>query len=255
MTQHKDLFFKDTISRLKTELERADQRIIAISQILSSLPKNINEIFEELRIIGDILYPNMEKELTLEEYVRLCSLEEVSESTLKKISLDKTKIKNVLEIKEMGLSAELEVSEKIIFINLAKNLQALLETKKGLEALEEKLVKTNYPNFSEIATPNIACKMIEVAGSFERLSRFPSSTIQLLGAENSFFRALKTHNKKTPKYGFIYNHPLLINLNKKDKGRFARFLAAKITIAIKADLGGKDIRKELTEKINSKLKR
>jgi nucleolar protein 56 len=255
MTKHKDLFFKYTISRLKTELERADQRIIAISQILSSLPKNINEIFEELRIIGDILYPNMEKELTLEEYVRLCSLEEISENTLKKISLDKTKIRKILEIQEMGLSAELEKDEKIIFINLAKNLQALLDTKKSLEALEEKMVKTNYPNFSEIATPAIACKMIEVAGSFERLSRFPASTIQLLGAENSFFRALKTRSKKTPKYGFIYAHPLLINLNKKDKGRFARTISAKIAIAIKADLGGKDLRKELTDKINSKLKK
>lgn len=255
MHANKDLFFKDTISRLRTELESADQRIIAISQILSSLPKNINEIFEELRIIGDVLYPNMEKELTIEEYVRLCAIEDVSEVTLKKISLDKTKIKKILEIKEMGLSAELEEQEKIIFINLSKNLQALLETKKSLEALEEKLIKTNYPNFSEIATPSIACKMIEIAGSFERLSRFPASTIQLLGAENSFFRAVRTRSKKTPKYGFIYNHPLLLNLNKKDKGKFARTLAAKITIAIKADLGGKDIRKELTEKINLKLKR
>lgn len=253
--QAKEVFFKNAILKLKKELQSPDTRIIAISQILSSLPKNINEIFEELRIMGDVLYPNMEKELTLEEYVRLCSLEEISESTLKKISLDKTKIKKIIEIKEMGLSAELDAEEKIIFINLAKNLQALLESKKALEALEEKLVKNNYPNFSEIATPYIACKMIEVAGSFERLTRFPASTIQLLGAENSFFKAVRTHSKKTPKYGFIYAHPLLINLNKKDKGKFARTLSAKIAIAIKADLGGKDIRKELTEKIKNKIKK
>ncbi|MFA7709193.1 MAG: hypothetical protein WCX82_03595, partial [archaeon] len=244
------------ISKLKKELESADQRIIAISQILSKLPKNINELFEQLRIIGDVLYPNMEKELTIEEYVRLCSLESVTEETLKKICLDKSKARKILEIREIGLSSELEEQEKIIFINLAKNLQNLLDTKKSLEALEEKLVKTNYPNFSEIATPSIACKMIEVAGSFERLSRFPSSTIQLIGAENAFFKAVRTNNKKkTPKYGFIYNHPLLINLNKKDKARFARFLAAKITLAIKGDLGGTDIRKELTNKINLKLKK
>ncbi len=251
----KEVFFKDTIFKLKKELQGPDQRIIAISQILSKLPKNINELFEELRIIGDVLYPNMEKELTIEEYVRLCALEKISEENLKKISIDKSKAKKILDIKEMGLSVELEAEEKIIFINLAQNLQGLLDTKKNLEALEERLVTRNYPNFSEIATPNIACKMIEVAGSFERLTRLPASTIQLLGAENSFFRALKTHNKKTPKYGFIYNHPLLINLNKKDKGRFARFLAAKIAIAIKADLGGKNIIKELNEKIKLKLKK
>jgi len=253
--QAKEVFFKNAISKLKTELQSADQRIIAISQILNKFPKNINELFEELRIIGDILYPNMEKELTIEEYARLCVLENVTEYTLKKISIDKSKIKKIIDIKEMGLSVELEAEERIIFINLAKNLQALLETKKALEAFEEKLVTKNYPNLSEIATPAIACKMIEVAGSFERLSRFPSSTIQLLGAENSFFRAIKTHSKKTPKYGFIYNHPLLLNLNKKDKAKFARTLSAKIVIAIKADLGGKDLRKELSEKIKNKLKK
>lgn len=253
--QAKEVFFKNTILKIKKELQSPDARIIAISQVLSGLPKNINEIFEELRIIGDVLYPNLEKELTIEEYVRLCSLEDVSESTLKKISLDKTKIQKVLEIQDMGLSVELEKEEKTIFINLAKNLQALIDIKKNLEDLEENLVKTNYPNFSEIATPKIACKMIEVAGSFERLSRFPASTIQLLGAENSFFRALRTGNKKTPKYGFIYSHPLLINLNKKEKGKVARTISAKIAIAIKADIAGKDLRKELSEKIKNKLKK
>lgn len=253
--QAKEVFLKNAIFKIKKELQKPDARIIAISQILSGLPKNINEIFEGLRIIGDVLYPNLEKELTMDEYVRLCSLEEVSENTLKKISLDKTKIQKILEIREMGLSIELEKEEKKIFVNLAKNLLELIEIKKNLENLEENLVKANYPNFSEIATPKIACKMIEVAGSFERLSRFPASTIQLLGAETSFFRALRTRNKKTPKYGFIYNHPLLINLNKKDKGRLARTISAKIVIAIKADISGKDIRKELSEKIKNKLKK
>lgn len=251
----KDVFFKNTISKLKVELQSPDQRIIAISQILDKFPKNINELFEELRIIGDIVFTNLEKDLNVEEYSKLCSLEVVTEKNLKEINLDKDKIKKILELQEMEISVVLEREEKEVFTKLAKNILELLETKKQLEALEEKLIVKNYPNFSEIATPKIACKMIEVAGSFQRLSRLPASTIQLLGAEKSFFRAIRTHNKKTPKFGFIYNHPLLINLNKKDKGKFARTLAAKIAIAIKADLGGKDLRKELTEKINLKLKK
>jgi nucleolar protein 56 len=94
--------------------------------------------------------------------------------------------------------------------------------------------------------------MIEIAGSFERLSRYPASTIQLLGSEKSFFKALK-FNKKTPKYGILYNHPLIINLTNKKKAKIARSLASKIALGLKADVEKKDISKDLINKIKTKI--
>ena len=59
--QAKEVFFKNTILKIKKELQSPDTRIIAISQVLYGLPKNLTEIFEELRIIGDVLYLILKK--------------------------------------------------------------------------------------------------------------------------------------------------------------------------------------------------
>jgi RNA processing factor Prp31 len=120
----------------------------------------------------------------------------------------------------------------------------------------DKLLKENYVNAYHVATPKILCKMLEIAGSSKRLSRFPASTIQLLGSEKNFFKALK-FNKNTPKYGVIFNHPLVISLPFKNKAKFSRTLAAKIAIAIKADITNNKIYEELDKTIkikHSKLK-
>ena len=55
-----------------------------------------------------------------------------------------------------------------------------------------------------IATSSVKAKLIAHAGSLTNLSKYPASTIQILGAEKALFRALKA-KKATPKYGLIYN--------------------------------------------------
>lgn len=56
------------------------------------------------------------------------------------------------------------------------------------------------------------------SGSILNLAKHPASTVQILGAEKALFRALKT-KKETPKYGFIYNSPLIGQTNVVFKGK------------------------------------
>lgn len=51
-----------------------------------------------------------------------------------------------------------------------------------------------------------------------------------LGAEKALFRALKT-KKDTPKYGLIYHAQLIGQASTKNKGKIARSLAAKASLA------------------------
>ena len=248
---NKELFIKKTITDLKLELESPDQRIIALFQIVDKIPKNINELFEELRIITDTLYPTLEKELTIEEYCKLCLLDKITKESLKEIGIVNPK---VILVVNSEISINLNDTESKIIKNFSRNILELCEIKKQLEEEAIKLAEKNYPNFCYVAGTKIACQMLVIAGSISRISRMPSSTIQLLGAEKSLFKAIKLNSKKTPKYGLLFNHALIINKNKKDKGRLARFLAAKITLAIKADIGKIDIREELKEKITKKIK-
>ena len=50
------------------------------------------------------------------------------------------------------------------------------------------------------------------------LAKAASSTVQILGAEKSLFRALKS-KKDTPKYGLIYHANLICNTNAKLRGK------------------------------------
>ena len=64
----------------------------------------------------------------------------------------------------------------------------------------------------------------------------PASTIQLLGAEKALFRHLKNKKKiKSPKYGLIFNHQFISSQKKSNRGKAARVLADKLSLALKVD--------------------
>lgn len=242
-----------TKQKIKEKLNNADQKIINLSQIIEKIPNNINELYEQLRVITDQEYPTLDQALTIKEYVSFYLLENKSEENIKEINISDKNINEIIKIKNSKISIDLNKDINNITLNLAKDILNLIETKERIDLEIEKLLQENYVNAYHIATPQILCKMLEIAGSFKRLSRFPASTIQLLGSEKNFFKALK-FNKNTPKYGIIYNHPLVVSLPFKNKAKFSRTLAAKISIAIKADITNNEIYPELNEKIKIKHK-
>jgi len=83
----------------------------------------------------------------------------------------------------------------------------------------------------------------------------PSSTLQLLGAEKAMFRALKS-GSKPPKHGLIFQHPLVHASPRRMRGRSARALAAKLSIAARADaFSGKSIGAQLRRELDSRMER
>lgn len=242
MDINREKFFKEAQEKIKQELNTTDQKIIFYSLIIEKLPKNINELFEQLRIITDLKYPTLDQYLTIEEYCKYV-LDGPLENTKKHKELEK------IAFEEIAIT--FDEKEKELVNLFARNILDLISLKNQFEEEISTLLKENYPNLYLIATPKIAAKMLQISGSIKRLAKMPSSTIQLLGSEKSFFKALKL-NKNTPKYGVLYNHELLFDLNKKNKAKMARTIANKISIAVKADLNNNDISKELYEKILKK---
>ncbi|MCJ7817079.1 MAG: C/D box methylation guide ribonucleoprotein complex aNOP56 subunit, partial [Candidatus Aenigmarchaeota archaeon] len=73
------------------------------------------------------------------------------------------------------------------------------------------------------------------------------------GAEKALFRHLKGEGK-APKYGILFGHPLIQQALKEQKGKVARLVAAKLSLAARLDrFSGKDqgesLRKELEESV------
>ena len=137
---------------------------------------------------------------------------------------------------------------------------------KGHEYTNVKIRCRWSPARSQIFKKNIATNAVTVSfsylfsvfehikktispGSLKRLIMLPSSTVQLLGAEEALFRHIKT-GARCPKYGVLHDHPLVSRSKKKESGKVARVLASKISIAARVDYAkGKFIGDKLMKEI------
>ncbi len=128
---------------------------------------------------------------------------------------------------------------------LIKNKNLIEQQKDSLNEFIESEMNFELPNFSSISGAILGAKILTEAGSKKNLAFFPSSTIQILGAEKALFSHIK---KKTlpPKHGHLFNHPLVQKLPKNKRGKAARIIAGKLSIAAKMDYF------ESKEKINLK---
>ncbi len=99
------------------------------------------------------------------------------------------------------------------------------------------ILEEKYINLFKVAGPEIASKLISLSGSLKSLSEMPSGKLQVLGAEKSIFNGRKA---KTPKYGVIFFHPEIQNSADRIKGRVARVVASKISLAAKVDFFSKE---------------
>jgi nucleolar protein 56 len=136
------------------------------------------------------------------------------------------------------------------FKKLIKNI------KKEISRLESQIkndIQKIAPNSCNIIGPIITARMISLAGNMNNLSKMPASTIQILGAENAFFR-YKKEGGKNPKHGIIFQNNMINQAPKKHRGKISRVIASKLSIAIKADYYTKrDISKDLIKEIHKKL--
>merc|ERR1712118_339030 len=90
------------------------------------------------------------------------------------------------------------------------------------------------PNLSALIGEIVGARLILQAGSLVNLAKYPSSTVQILGAERALFRALKKQSK-TPKHGIIYHTQFVAKAHKRNKGRVSRFVANKCSMAARID--------------------
>ena len=167
-------------------------------------------------------------------------------------SLNQVIKENHLDPLMMSPQPKLSEQGAIELMKQADALQELLSyEQKNLEQVTVKVV----PNVSAICGPALAAKLLRLAGSIERLSKMPASTIQVLGAETALFRHLRS-KAKPPKHGVLHEHALVAKVSMQEKGKAARDIAGKICIAAKVDyFKGKFIGDKLVGKLQKRFGR
>ena len=165
-------------------------------------------------------------------------------------------IKEVLEgdsISEM--QAELNAADRAEIKELAKILIQILQLRSRHEVYLEGKMKEVCPNIFSVAGAAIGAKLLNSAGSLKSLATMPASTLQLLGAERAMFNFLRKKSKKMPRFGILHEHKLIAASGQKRKGKAARLVADKISIAARVDyFRGSFIGDKLLKEVEGKLK-
>ena len=140
----------------------------------------------------------------------------------------------IIKAARTSMGRDLSEADMEIVMNFAKRTASLAAYRKQLSSYLSSRMNSVAPNVAALIGDTVGARLISKAGSLTNLSKYPASTVQILGAEKALFRALKTKGN-TPKYGLIYHSSFIGKTGAKSKGRISRFLANKVSIASRID--------------------
>jgi len=251
---------KKTREKLKEELVRRDNLIVQTVKAIDLLDKEINLMTEHVKEWYALYFPELARLVDdIEEYVKLVAnigfKENYVRSTIKRVIGNKGYTSKIVQIAETSMGAKLKKSDIKEIINFANKTLELHSERNRLNDYLKDLMEQEAPNISAVVGPTIGARLISTAGSLERFSRMPSSTVQVIGAEKALFSHLK-RGTASPKYGIIFQYPKLRGAPRPIRGKIARKLASKISIAAKLDFFKGEFKgKEMAKKLQSDLDR
>ena len=227
--EYKESLVRNNISIVKRAISASvnkEQFIIQSINAIEELDRICNGLSKRLREWYGYYFPeSVEKINDNEIFVRTI------------LEKDKKELMSEFNLKEsMGPDVgDSNIQSKDIdkIIEYARQIQSMYDQRESLKNYLEELMIEICPNGHAVAGTMIGAKLMQKAGSLRHLSMMPSSTIQLLGAEKALFRHLRNKKIRPPKHGIILNHPYV--LDSKNRGKSARMLSAKISIASKVD--------------------
>jgi len=240
---------KLNVELTKVKIRKAVGRDGLIMQAIGAtdeLDKSLNIFIERLREWYGLHFPEMDRVITNHE-----TFAKIVENFGERKNIE---YEDVKKLKEGSMGIELKEEDVKTIQEMAKQITELYALREKIAKYIDKTLEEVAPNMRGIAGPMLAAKLIAKAGGLEKIAKYPSSTVQLLGSEKALFRFL--HGKgKSPKYGIIFSHPLIQNAPIHKKGKIARALAAKLSLAAKIDFYSHDDRSEKMKKdLNEKVK-
>lgn len=169
--------------------------------------------------------------------------------------VDRVDVGNVLKISVESMGYDLSGDDRSLLSLHVNELKNLSDMKNFTKTYLEKVIRENYPNIYEVAGYMVAARLIMLSGGLKPLAFMPSSKVQILGAEKALFSHFRK-GKSSPKYGVIFKIPTIEGAPQEKRGKIARVLASKISMAAKLDLfSKKDGSAILKEKLEEEIDR
>lgn len=234
----------ETKEELRSEVDR-DEILVKAVKYLDQLNDNINTEVERLRDWYSLHFPELEDEIgDNEQFVKILER-----------GVHRDELEAFSGMAESSTGMALTEEDQEMLESTVESINERMKLRDRIENYVESGVKEEMPNLSKLLEPLLAARIVGIAGSLEDLAKRPASTIQMLGAEKALFRHLRG-NGTPPKHGIIFEHEFVNQLPEDERGKMARFLANKASIAARLDNygdkdKGKDLREECREKFQS----
>merc|ERR1719330_225920 len=148
--------------------------------------------------------------------------------------LEESLEKQVKDAAKYSMGTRITADDLSRVSDLAKLIVDYNEDRARLNAYLTSRMQTIAPNLTAVIGERVGAKLIAHASSLTNLAKCPASTLQIMGAEKALFRAMKTKSA-TPKYGHIYHASLVGQSGTKIRGKIARTLACKASLASRVD--------------------
>ena len=228
-----------TRGAVQDSLGGKEAQITQTVQLLGELDTSLNGLSSRVREWYGLHYPELSRIVRdHESYLRFVTeIGDRSAATPEKVEalgLQRREATSIIRGAEGSMGASLSSGDLAEVQRLANQVLSLYEYRGKLTEYISGIAAEAAPNVSALAGSTLAAKLIERAGGIKRLAMMPSSTLQILGAEKALYRAIKTH-AKPPKHGLIFQHPYVNAAPRGLRGLRARHLAAKLSIAARAD--------------------
>ncbi len=203
-----------------------DQLIIQAVTMLDLLEQSANKLAKKVREWYGLRLPELDKSVKEHPEFLARATSGSTADLLKSLGVSDERTMGGMH----GKNDEKAVDEAL------NAVKALYDERERLLAYIEEKMQTRCPNVTILAGGKIGAQLLSHAGSLERLASVPSGTLQLYGAETALFRHLRDKRRhRSPKYGVIFNHPLVQKAKQEERGKAARALADKLSLCAKID--------------------
>jgi nucleolar protein 56 len=250
--------------KVKKSVERRDLLVAQAVQTVDDLDKSLNIFMSRLREWFGLHFPELDRLVDKHEtYARLVvelgTRENFTAENLEMEGLPKTKSRSIAKVSTASMGADLGDEDLNQIQDMCKRILELYGVRLSLEKYVDSVMEDVAPNIRAVGGSLLGARLLALAGGLLNLAKLPASTIQVLGAEKALFRSLKT-KARPPKHGIIFQHPLIHDAKRWQRGKIARALAGKLTIAARVDAfsgkyAGDELNADLEKRIGEIKKR
>jgi hypothetical protein len=249
-------FIKKAREKTTEILRSRDMYLAYLSNAIEEEERVANQLVERLEELYGLYFP----ELRIEDRRNFVLI-------ISKIKRDRVDVQEIAKYVGEGKARQIaedgknsiggDFTEKDV-----QNMQKMADEIENLYALMNRhekylddVAQEICPNLRYVIGAKITGKLIAAAGGLGKLALMPASTVQVIGAEKALFKHLRNKSIAPPKHGIIFQHAAISTAPKNVRGKIARALATKITLAAKADSYTKRfIGPEVKDKFEKRLK-